>query len=121
MTRATSLDAEAIAVAIGEAMRKVGCSAVGGVRQPGARDTGLVPTGGLRRSYRPAVPTTVRLAGTGASAARLYQRASASSCPGQLPPVGCSIFPKEIFRPSRRWAEQRFLRPQRTSAHNLPP
>ena len=23
-------------------------------------------------------------------------------------PVGCSIFPKEIFRCSRRWAEQRF-------------
>jgi len=23
-------------------------------------------------------------------------------------PAGCSIFPKEIFRPSRRWAEQRF-------------
>jgi epoxide hydrolase len=24
-------------------------------------------------------------------------------------PVGCSIFPKEIFRSSRRWAEKRFL------------
>jgi pimeloyl-ACP methyl ester carboxylesterase len=23
-------------------------------------------------------------------------------------PVGCSIFPKEIFRCSRRWAEKRF-------------
>jgi hypothetical protein len=23
-------------------------------------------------------------------------------------PVGCSIFPKEIFRSSRRWAEKRF-------------
>jgi pimeloyl-ACP methyl ester carboxylesterase len=23
-------------------------------------------------------------------------------------PVGCSIFPKEIFRPSRRWAEKQF-------------
>ena len=23
-------------------------------------------------------------------------------------PTGCSIFPKEIFRPSRRWAEKRF-------------
>ena len=23
-------------------------------------------------------------------------------------PVGCSIFPKEIFRTSRRWAEGRF-------------
>jgi epoxide hydrolase len=24
-------------------------------------------------------------------------------------PTGCSIFPKELQRPSRRWAEQRFL------------
>jgi pimeloyl-ACP methyl ester carboxylesterase len=23
-------------------------------------------------------------------------------------PTGCSIFPHEIFRPSRRWAEHRF-------------
>jgi epoxide hydrolase len=23
-------------------------------------------------------------------------------------PVGCSIFPKEIFRSSKRWAEKRF-------------
>jgi hypothetical protein len=23
-------------------------------------------------------------------------------------PVGCSIFPKEIFRTSRRWAQKRF-------------
>jgi pimeloyl-ACP methyl ester carboxylesterase len=23
-------------------------------------------------------------------------------------PAGCSIFPKEIFRPSRRWAERQF-------------
>jgi pimeloyl-ACP methyl ester carboxylesterase len=23
-------------------------------------------------------------------------------------PVGCSIFPKEIFRTSKRWAEKRF-------------
>jgi pimeloyl-ACP methyl ester carboxylesterase len=23
-------------------------------------------------------------------------------------PVGCSIYPKEIFRSSRRWAEKRF-------------
>ena len=23
-------------------------------------------------------------------------------------PTGCSVFPKEIFRPSRRWAEKQF-------------
>jgi pimeloyl-ACP methyl ester carboxylesterase len=44
-----------------------------------------------------------------ASSARLYWESFA-----QLPldpvtvPVGCSIFPKEIFRTSRRWAEKRF-------------
>jgi pimeloyl-ACP methyl ester carboxylesterase len=26
-----------------------------------------------------------------------------------MTPVGCSIFPKELQRPSRRWAEKRFL------------
>jgi epoxide hydrolase len=25
-------------------------------------------------------------------------------------PAGCSIFPKEIFRASRRWAEQRYTK-----------
>jgi pimeloyl-ACP methyl ester carboxylesterase len=25
-------------------------------------------------------------------------------------PTGCSIFPKEIFRSSRRWAEKRFTK-----------
>jgi len=45
----------------------------------------------------------------GASSARLYWESFNN--PGMEPisiPVGCSIFPKEIFRSSRRWAEQRF-------------
>jgi pimeloyl-ACP methyl ester carboxylesterase len=49
------------------------------------------------------------LPGTGASAARLYWESFRKPLPGPVNvPVGCSIFPKEIFRPSRRWAEQRF-------------
>ena len=44
-----------------------------------------------------------------ASAARLYwesyQRPDLEVLPG---PVGCSVFPSEISRPSRRWAEARF-------------
>ena len=36
----------------------------------------------------------------------------AAEAAGGLPnialPTGCSIFPKEIFRSSRRWAEKRF-------------
>jgi pimeloyl-ACP methyl ester carboxylesterase len=49
------------------------------------------------------------LPGTAASSARLYWESF------NTPPfdpvtvaVGCSIFPKEIFRTSRRWAEKRF-------------
>ena len=49
------------------------------------------------------------LTGTGASSARLYWE-SFSSPPMDVVsvPVGCSIFPKEIFRSSRRWAEKHF-------------
>ncbi|MDG1943585.1 MAG: alpha/beta fold hydrolase [Halioglobus sp.] len=45
----------------------------------------------------------------GASSARLYWESfnDANMDPIALP-VGCSIFPKEIFRSSRRWAEKRF-------------
>ena len=49
------------------------------------------------------------LTGTGASSARLYwesfNRARLDSVDV---PIGCSVFPKEIFRPSRRWAEKQF-------------
>jgi epoxide hydrolase len=48
-----------------------------------------------------------------ASSARLYWEsfrvALAISDPVTVP-VGCSIFPKEIFRTSRRWAEKRFAK-----------
>jgi pimeloyl-ACP methyl ester carboxylesterase len=46
---------------------------------------------------------------TAASSARLYWESFGS--PNLDPihmPVGCSIFPKEIFRCSRRWAQKRF-------------
>ena len=46
---------------------------------------------------------------TGASSARLYWESfNAPSMQPIAMPTGCSIFPKEIFRSSRRWAEQRF-------------
>ncbi|MDZ7674010.1 MAG: epoxide hydrolase [Acidimicrobiales bacterium] len=49
------------------------------------------------------------LANAGASSARLYWE-SFDSPPFEVPqvPVGCSIFPREIFRTSRRWAEAHF-------------
>jgi epoxide hydrolase len=56
------------------------------------------------------------LPGTGASSARLYwqsMRQVNEWISGQLTdtvtvPAGCSVFPKELQRPSRRWAEKRF-------------
>ena len=49
------------------------------------------------------------LPNTAASSARLYWESfnKVSRDPVSIP-VGCSMFPKEIFRSSRRWAEQRF-------------
>jgi pimeloyl-ACP methyl ester carboxylesterase len=56
------------------------------------------------------------LPGTGASSARLYWQSmgqvnewiSGTVTDTVSVPVGCSIFPKELQRPSRRWAERRF-------------
>lgn len=50
------------------------------------------------------------LTASGASSARLYWE-SFKARPGNevTVPMGASIFPKEIFRPSRRWAEKRFV------------
>jgi pimeloyl-ACP methyl ester carboxylesterase len=56
------------------------------------------------------------LPATGASAARLYWESfaevqalfRAGSIDVVRAPTGCSIFPKELPRPSRRWAERRF-------------
>jgi pimeloyl-ACP methyl ester carboxylesterase len=49
------------------------------------------------------------LPATGASSARMYWESVRQPFLGPVPvPVGCSIFPKEIFRPSRRWAEKQF-------------
>jgi pimeloyl-ACP methyl ester carboxylesterase len=51
------------------------------------------------------------LPGTAASSARLYWESftdvAGSTSPVEVP-SGVTIFPKEIFRPSRRWAEKRF-------------
>ena len=51
------------------------------------------------------------LPASAASSARLYWESwrERSTDPVTVP-VGCSIFPKEIFRTSRRWAEKRFAK-----------
>jgi epoxide hydrolase len=56
------------------------------------------------------------LPGTGASAARLYWESirqvnewiSGTAADQVNVPTGCSVFPKELQRPSRRWAQKRF-------------
>jgi pimeloyl-ACP methyl ester carboxylesterase len=56
------------------------------------------------------------LPGTGASSARLYwesirqvsERFTGANVDTVAVPAGCSIFPKEVPRPSRRWAARRF-------------
>ena len=56
------------------------------------------------------------LPGTGGSSARLYWESmrevrelfTRANADVVAVPTGCSIFPKEIQRPSRRWAEKRF-------------
>lgn len=49
------------------------------------------------------------LPATGASSARMYWESfDKVNMENVTIPVGCSIFPKEIFRCSKRWAEKRF-------------
>ena len=51
------------------------------------------------------------LPGTAASSARLYWQSFGTTADALTVvecPTGCSIFPKEIFRSSKRWAEKRF-------------
>lgn len=50
------------------------------------------------------------LTATGASSGRLYWEGGADPVVGQevFLPMGCSMFPKEMLRCSRRWAERRF-------------
>jgi pimeloyl-ACP methyl ester carboxylesterase len=49
------------------------------------------------------------LTGSGASSARLYWESFAGGNLDEITtPTGCSIFPREIFRCSRRWIEKRF-------------
>jgi epoxide hydrolase len=49
------------------------------------------------------------LPASGASSARLYWESVGKPLPGRVRvPVGCSVFPKEIFRASRRWAEKTY-------------
>jgi len=76
------------------------------------------PTSALSRDQMLDNVSVYWFTGTGASSARLYWesgfsrpsgRAARNAAEGPIEaPTGISIFPGEIFRPSRRWCERRF-------------
>ena len=77
--------------------------------------TGGQPSGGLTRDHVLDNITTYWLTGTGASAARSYwegTRAAALAAGKPRPevklPVGFTVFPGEIFRAPRSWAEKAY-------------
>jgi len=77
--------------------------------------TGGPPSGGLTRDHVLDNITTYWLTGTGASAARSYwenaqaaARAAGQARPEVKLPVGFTVFPDEIFRAPRSWAEQAY-------------
>ncbi len=72
-------------------------------------DGGGVPENALSRDAMLDDIMLYWLTSTGASAARLYWESfrDFSAEPVTLP-VACSIFPREIFRTSRRWAERKY-------------
>ena len=69
---------------------------------------------GIPRTRSPATRCSTTSCCTGcptprASSARLYWESFTRTRRDEITiPVGCSIFPKEIFRASRRWAERRY-------------
>ena len=77
--------------------------------------TGGPPSGGLTRDHVLDNITTYWLTGTGASAARSYwenaqaaAHAAGQARPEVKLPVGFTVFPDEIFRAPRSWAEQAY-------------
>jgi pimeloyl-ACP methyl ester carboxylesterase len=72
-------------------------------------DTGGDPVGALGADRILDNVMLYWLPATGASSARMYWESFANQSLGAVSvPMGASIFPKEIFRPSKRWAEHRF-------------
>ncbi len=59
------------------------------------------------------------LPGAGASSGRLYWQSFGNFTAGEVKvPTGCSLFPKEIFRASQRWAKKRYTDIQFWNEHD---
>jgi epoxide hydrolase len=77
--------------------------------QPGGQSIGGHPEQALSRDHMLDTVMLYWLTNSAASSARLYWHSFAQFSAGTVDvPTGCSLFPQEIMRLSRRWAEKRF-------------
>ena len=77
--------------------------------QPGGQSIGGHPEQALSRDHMLDTVMLYWLTNSAASSARLYWHSFRTFSAGQISlPTGCSIFPNEIFRVSRRWAATRY-------------
>lgn len=76
---------------------------------PGGQSVGGHPEQAVSRDHMLDTVMLYWLTASAASSARLYWHSFRNFSGGQVTiPAGCSIFPNEIFKASRRWAEQRY-------------
>ena len=77
--------------------------------QPGGQSIGGHPEKAISRDHMLDNVMLYWLTNSAASSARLYWHSFRSFSGGQITiPTGCSIFPNEIFKVSRRWAATRY-------------
>ena len=77
--------------------------------QPGGQSVGGHPEQAVSRDHMLDTVMLYWLTASAASSARLYWHSFRNFSGGKVTiPAGCSIFPNEIFKASRRWAEQRY-------------
>ena len=77
--------------------------------QPGGQSVGGHPEKALSKDHMLDTVMFYWLTNSAASSARLYWHSFRSFGAGQIGvPTGCSLFPQEIMRLSRRWADKRF-------------
>lgn len=77
--------------------------------QPGGQSIGGHPENALSRDAMLDTVSLYWLTASAASSARLYWHSFRAFGAGEIDvPTGCSLFPNEIMRLSRRWAERRY-------------
>jgi pimeloyl-ACP methyl ester carboxylesterase len=77
--------------------------------QPGGQSIGGHPENALSRDAMLDTVSLYWLTASAASSARLYWHSFRNFAAGEIAvPTGCSLFPNEIMRLSRRWAEWRY-------------